>query len=168
MAYNINGNIPCGTDACTGGQHSPAGACNSVYDIILDAIKEVKGEVNDKAAKESTLVESTNTITSKIDSVSSQVSTTEQTIIQGVGDIINALDNVEVDLTPVAKEQTLLDKAEEIKQAVENTKVDIDTSNLASKNLEDFFEVVLDDSEEIITDEEITQELEDIFNTIFN
>ena len=34
--------------------------------------------------------------------------------------------------------------------------------------LVDFFEVTPDTSEEIITDEEITQELEDIFNTIFN
>ena len=38
MAYTINGNIPCGTEACTGREHTPAGACNSVYDIILDAI----------------------------------------------------------------------------------------------------------------------------------
>ena len=32
----------------------------------------------------------------------------------------------------------------------------------------DFFEIIPDTSEEAMTDEEITQELEDIFNTIFN
>lgn len=68
----------------------------------------------------------------------------------------------------VAKESTLTSAKEEIIEAVNSAQVDIDTSNLASKNLEEFFEVVSDDSEEIITDEEITQELEDIFNTIFN
>ena len=73
-----------------------------------------------------------------------------------------------VNLAGVAKETTLLSAKEEIIEAVKNAQVDIDTSNLASKNLEDFFEVVPDDSEEIMTDEEITQELEDIFNTIFN
>ena len=67
-----------------------------------------------------------------------------------------------------ATEATLTSAKEEIIEAVENAKPEIDTSALASKNLEDFFGVVPDDSEEVITDEEITQELEDIFNTIFN
>lgn len=45
-------------------------------------------------------------------------------VTQGVIDLHKKVDDlankqVEVDLTPVAKEQTLLDKAEEIKQAVE-------------------------------------------------
>ena len=82
--------------------------------------------------------------------------------------IDSAIEGVEIDLTPVAKEESLLSAKEEIIEAVNSAQVDIDTSNLASKNLEEFFGVVADDSEEAITDEEITQELEDIFNTIFN
>ena len=208
MAYTLNEEIPCRTEACTGREHSPASACKSVYDIILDAIKDVKGDVANVdalakeetllakvvelkaalnsidfttieqaikdvkgvAAKEGTLVESTNAITSKINAVLSRVSASEMTLIQGVGDILNALDNidVDVDLTEVAKEATLNSAKEEIIEAVNSAQVDIDTSNLASKNLEDFFGVVPDDSEEIMTNEEITQELEDIFNIIFN
>lgn len=46
-------------------------------------------------------------------------------VTQGVIDLHKKVDDlankqVDVDLTPVAKEQTLLNKAEEIKQAVEN------------------------------------------------
>ena len=66
-----------------------------------------------------------------------------------------------VNLAGVAKETTLLSAKEEIIEAVGK-------GGGGSKNLEDFFGVVPDDSEEIITEEEITQELEDIFNTIFN
>ena len=82
----------------------------------------------------------------------------EATLTQGIQDLKNA----------TAKEATLNSAKEEIIEAVNSAQVEIDTSNLASKNLEDFFEVVPDDSEEAITDDEITQELEDIFNTIFN
>lgn len=60
-----------------------------------------------------------------------------------------------------ATESTLTSAKEEILTAVEK-------GGGGSELLEDFFGVVPDDSEEIITDEEITQELEDIFNTIFN
>lgn len=92
-------------------------------------------------------------------------------VTQGIIDLQDKIDNIklpEIDLSAIAKETTLTSAKEEIIEAVNNAQVDIDTSNLASKNLEDFFGVVPDDSEEIITDEEITQELEDIFNTIFN
>ena len=159
MAYTLNEEIPCRTEACTGREHSPASACKSVYDIILDAIKDVKGDVANVdalakeetllakvvelkaalnsidfttieqaikdvkgvAAKEGTLVESTNAITSKINAVLSRVSASEMTLIQGVGDILNALDNidVDVDLTEVAKEATLNSAKEEILTAVE-------------------------------------------------
>ena len=159
MAYTLNEEIPCRTEACTGGEHRPASVCKSVYDIILDAIKDVKGDVANVdalakeetllvnvaelkaalnsidfttieqaikdvkgvAAKEGTLVESTNAITSKINAVLSRVSASEMTLIQGVGDILNALDNidVDVDLTEVAKEATLNSAKEEILTAVE-------------------------------------------------
>ena len=94
-------------------------------------------------------------------------------VTQGVIDLHKKVDDlankqVDVDLTPVAKESTLTSAKEEIIEAVNSAQVEIDTSNLASKNLDDFFGVVADTSEEAITDEEITQELEDIFNTIFN
>ena len=94
----------------------------------------------------------------------------EQTLIEKTEEIKDTIVNTtpKVDLTPVAKESTLTSAKEEIIEAVNSAQLDIDTSNLASKNLEDFFGVVADTSEEAITDEEITQELEDIFNTIFN
>ena len=183
MAYTLNEEIPCRTEACTGGEHRPTSACKSVYDIILDAIKDVKGDVADidALAKEQTLLSKVAELKSALSTIDfttieqaikdvKAVAAKEDTLIQGVGDIIKALESmqVDVDLTPVAKESTLTSAKEEIIEAVNRAQLDIDTSNLASKNLEDFFGVVADTSEEAITDEEITQELEDIFNTIFN
>lgn len=66
----------------------------------------------------------------------------------------------DVDLTPVAKEQTLLDKAEEIKQAVED--------GGGSGILEEFWDVVPEDSEEIISEEDIHAAVEDIWTQTFN
>lgn len=204
MAYTLNEEIPCRTEACTSGEHRPASACNSVYDIILNAIKEVKGDVADidALAKEQTLLNKVAELKSALSTIDfttieqaikdvKAVAAKEDTLIQGVGDIIKALDSmqVDVDLTPVAKEATLNSAKAEIITAIDNAKPEIDLTEVAkestltsakaeilnavenaggSKNLEDFFGVVPDDSEEIITDEEITQELEDIFNTIFN
>jgi hypothetical protein len=137
MAYTINGNIPCGTEACTGREHTPAGACNSVYDIILDAIKEVKGEITniDSLAKEATLLakvaelkEALNTIDFTAIEQAIQgvedVTAKETTLIQGIGDIIKAVENIDftdlensiaevknavanIDFSALAKEETL-------------------------------------------------------------
>lgn len=135
MAYTINGNITCGTEACTGREHTPAGACNSVYDIILDAIKEVKGEVVgiDSLAKEATLLakvaelkEALNTIDFTAIEQAIQdvedVTAKEATLIQGVGDIIKAVENI--DFTD------LENSIEEVKDAV----VNIDFSALAKES----------------------------------
>ena len=108
MAYTINGNIPCGTEACTGREHTPAGACNSVYDIILDAIKEVKGEVAnvDSLAKEATLLakvaelkEALNTIDFTAIEQAIQdvedVTAKEATLIQGISSVAKQGENQE-------------------------------------------------------------------------
>lgn len=79
-----------------------------------------------------------------------------------------ALGEVKIDTTDLAKEQTLIDKAEEIKQAVENAKPEIDTTELASKDLERFWDVVPEDSEEIISEEDIHAAVEDIWIQTFN
>ena len=148
MAYTLNEEIPCRTEACTSGEHRPASACRSVYDIILDAIKEVKGDVADidALAKEQTLL-------SKVAELKSALSTIdfttieqaikdvkagaakEDTLIQGVGDIIKALESmqVDVDLTPVAKETTLNSAKAEIITAIDNAKPEIDLTEVAKE-----------------------------------
>ena len=196
MAYTINGNIPCGTEACTGREHTPAGACNSVYDIILDAIKEVKGEVVgiDSLAKEATLIakvaelkEALNTIDftaieQAIQGVEN-ITAKEATLIQGVSNIIKAVENIDftdlensiaevknavvnIDFSAVAKEDTLNSAKEEILTAVENAKPEIDTSELASKDLERFFGVKPIDGYEFMTAEEVCSTLEEIMTTM--
>lgn len=159
MAYTINGNIPCGTEACTGREHTPAGACNSVYDIILDAIKEVKGEMAnvDSLAKEATLIAKVaelkealstidlTTIEQAIQNVE-DVTAREATLIQGVGDIIKAVENIDftdlensiaevknavanIDFSALAKQSTLLTESQVIQEAIQN----IDLSSVESK-----------------------------------
>lgn len=59
-------------------------------------------------------------------------------VTQGVIDLHKKVDDlankqVDVDLTPVAKESTLTSAKEEIIEAVENSKVKIDTSGLAKQ-----------------------------------
>ena len=200
MAYTINGNIPCGTEACTGREHTPAGACNSVYDIILDAIKEVKGEVAniDSLAKEATLIakvaelkEALNTIDftaieQAIQSVE-DVTAREATLIQGVADIIKAVKNIDftdlensiaevknavanIDFSTLAKEETLTQglssvesKVEEVGSKIDNIKLpEIDTTNIASKDLERFFGVKPIEGYEFMTAEEVCSTLEEI------
>ena len=202
MAYTINGNIPCGTEACTGREHTPAGACNSVYDIILDAIKEVKGEVAniDSLAKEATLIakvaelkEALNTIDftaieQAIQSVE-DVTAREATLIQGVADIIKAVENIDftdlensiaevkdavanIDFSALAKESTLTQvasKVEEVGNKIDNIKLpEIDTTNIASKDLEKFFGLpaALPEGYEFMTAEEVCSTLEDIMTSM--
>jgi hypothetical protein len=165
MAYNINGNIPCGTDACTGRQHSPAGACNSLYDIILNAIKEIKGDVAnlDGLAKEATLLakvaelkEALNTIDFTAIEQAIQdvegVTAKEATLIQGVGDIIKAVENIDftylensiaevkdavanIDLSPIAKEDTLTQGISSVASKVEEVGNKIDNIKLPEIDL---------------------------------
>ena len=148
MAYTLNEEIPCRTEACTSGEHRPASACNSVYDIILDAIKDVKGDVAniDALAKEQTLLNKVAELKSALSTIDFTTieqaikdvkagAAKEDTLIQGVGDIIKALESmqVDVDLTPVAKETTLNSAKAEIITAIENAKPEIDTSELAKQ-----------------------------------
>ena len=211
MAYTLNEEIPCRTEACTSGEHRPASACNSVYDIILDAIKDVKGDVAniDALAKEQTLLNKVAELKSALSTIDFTTieqaikdvkagAAKEDTLIQGVGDIIKALESmqVDVDLTPVAKETTLnsakaeiitaIDNAkpeidltdvakestlnsakEEIITAVENIELpEIDTTNIASKDLERFFGVKPIDGYEFMTAEEVCSTLEEIMTTM--
>ena len=149
MAYTINGNIPCGTEACTGREHTPAGACNSVYDIILDAIKEVKGEVAnvDSLAKEATLLAKVAELKEALNSIDftaiekeienvGDVTAREATLIQGVADIIKAVENIDftdlensiaevknavanIDFSALAKEDTLIQGISSVESKVE-------------------------------------------------
>jgi hypothetical protein len=200
MAYTINGNIPCGTEACTGRKHTPAGACKSVYDIILDAIKEVKGEITniDSLAKEATLLakvaelkEALNTIdfTSIEQAIQDveDVTAREETLSQGVKDIIKAIKNIDftdlensiaevknavanIDFSALAKEETLTQvqsKVEEVGNKIDNIKLpEIDTTNIASKDLERFFGVKPIEGYEFMTAEEVCAELEEIMTSI--
>ena len=148
MAYTLNEEIPCRTEACTSGEHRPASACNSVYDIILDAIKDVKGDVADidALAKEQTLLSKVAELKSALSTIDfttieqaikdvKAVAAKEDTLNRGVWDIIKALESVQVDvdLTPVAKETTLNSAKEEILTAVDNAKPEIDTSAIAKQ-----------------------------------
>lgn len=140
---------------------------SSLETTLVSGLNEVKDAVNniDFTDLETAIGEVKDAVANIDFSALAQEATLTQGI-QAVKDAIAAIPAT--DLTPVAKESTLTSAKEEIIEAVNSAQVEIDTSNLASKNLEDFFGVVADDSEEIITDEEVTQELEDIFNTIFN
>ena len=211
MAYTLNEEIPCRTEACTSGEHRPASACRSVYDIILDAIKEVKGDVADidALAKEQTLLSKVAELKSALSTIDfttieqaikdvKAVAAKEDTLIQGVGDIIKALESMqvdvdltpvaketslnsakaeiitavnnakpEIDLTEVAKETTLNSAKEEILTAVENIELpEIDTTNIASKDLERFFGVKPIEGYEFITAEEVCSTLEEIITTM--
>jgi hypothetical protein len=160
MAYTINGNIPCGTEACTGREHTPAGACNSVYDIILDAIKEVKGEVAnvDSLAKEATLIAKVAELKEALNSIDftaieqaiqgvRDVTAREATLIQGVGDIIKAVANIDftdlknsiaevknavanIDFSALAKEDTLTQGISSVESKVEEVGNKIDNIKL--------------------------------------
>ena len=160
MAYTINGNIPCGTEACTGREHTPAGACNSVYDIILDAIKEVKGEVAnvDSLAKEATLIAKVAELKEALNSIDftaieqaiqgvEDVTAKEATLIQGVADIIKAVENIDftdlensiaevknvvvnIDFSALAKEETLTQGISSVESKVEEVGNKIDNIKL--------------------------------------
>ena len=103
-------------------------------------------------------------------------------VTQGVIDLHAKVDDlankqVEVDLSPIAKEDTLTQglssvesKVEEVGNKIDNIKLpEIDTSELASKDLERFFGLPSAIPEyEPMTEEELIAQAEDIWNTIFN
>ncbi len=69
-------------------------------------------------------------------------------------------------LNEIAKESTFIDKAEEIKAEIKNAKPEIDTSNIASKDLERFFGVKPIETYEFMTEEEVCSTLEEIMTTM--
>lgn len=95
MAFTLNDNIPCGTEACATSKHESS-ACNSVDNVLISGIKDIK---------------------------------------KGISDIEGKLDNINVDLTPVAKETTLLAKVAELKEALNS--IDFTAIEQAIKGVED-------------------------------
>lgn len=156
MAYNINGGIPCGTDTCTGSEHRPASACNSVYDIILNAIKEIKGDVAnlDGIAKEATLLAKVAELKDALNTIDftaieqaiqdvEDVTAREATLSQGIADVIKAVENIDftdlensiaevrdavanIDFSALAKENTLTQVASKVEEESEAIKSKID------------------------------------------
>jgi imidazoleglycerol phosphate synthase glutamine amidotransferase subunit HisH len=119
------------------------------------------------------------------------VTAKEATLIQGVGDIIKAVENIDftdlensiaevkdavanIDLSPIAKEDTLTQgissvasKVEEVGNKIDNIKLpEIDTTNIASKDLERFFGVKPIEGYEFMTAEEVCAELEEIMTSM--
>ena len=119
------------------------------------------------------------------------VTAKEATLIQGVEDIIKAVENIDftdlensiaevknavvnIDFSALAQEDTLTQgissvesKVEEVGNKIDNIKLpEIDTTELASKDLERFFGVKPIDGYEFMTAEEICAELEDIMTTM--
>lgn len=138
MSFILNDNIPCGTEACATSKHE-SGVCNSVDNILISGIKDIKKRLNDignnltPVAKEATLLakvaelkEALNTIDftaieQAIQNVEN-ITAREDTLIQGVGDIIKAIENI--DFTD------LENSIAEVKNAVAN----IDFSALAKQS----------------------------------
>ena len=119
------------------------------------------------------------------------VTAKEATLIQGVEDIIKAVENIDftdlensiaevknavvnIDFSALAQEDTLTQgissvesKVEKVGNKIDNIKLpEIDTTELASKDLERFFGVKPIDGYEFMTAEEICAELEDIMTTM--
>jgi hypothetical protein len=115
------------------------------------------------------------------------VTAKETTLIQGIGDIIKAVENIDftdlensiaevknavanIDFSALAKEETLTkvqSKVEEVGNKIDNIKLpEIDTTNIASKDLERFFGVKPIEGYEFMTAEEICAELEEIMTSM--
>ena len=119
------------------------------------------------------------------------VTAKEATLIQGVGDIIKAVENIDftdlensiaevkdavanIDFSALAKENTLTqvaskveEESEAIKSKIDNIKLpEIDTTNIASKDLEKFFGVKPIESYEFMTPEEVCSTLENIMTSM--
>jgi hypothetical protein len=121
------------------------------------------------------------------------VTAREATLIQGVGDIIKAVENIDftdlensiaevknavanIDFSALAKEDTLTQglssvesKVEEVGNKIDNIKLpEIDTTNIASKDVEKFFGLpaALPEGYEFMTAEEVCSELEEIMTSM--
>ena len=115
------------------------------------------------------------------------VTAREATLIQGVSDIIKAVENIDftdlensiaevknavanIDFSALAKEDTLTQvasKVEEVGSKIDNIQLpEIDTTNIASKDLEKFFGVKPIEGYEFMTAEEVCSTLEEIMTTM--
>ena len=127
-------------------------------DTLTQGIQAVKDAIDAIPATDLTPVEQAVAETAK-----------ETTLNSAKDEIITAIDNAkpEIDLTEVAKETTLNSAKEEILTAVENIELpEIDTTNIASKDLERFFGVKPIEGYEFMTPEEVCSELEDIMTAM--
>jgi hypothetical protein len=217
MAYQLNDNITCGTEACATSKHESS-ACSSVDNVLISGIKYIKKALSDieskfdnikvdltPVAKEATLIAKVAELKEALNSIDftaieqaiqgvEDVTAREATLIQGVEDIIKAVENIDftdlensiaevknavvnIDFSALAKEEALTQvasKVEEESQAIQakidNIKLpEIDTTNIASKDLERFFGLPAALPEyEPMTEEELIAQAEDIWNTIFN
>lgn len=214
MAFILNDNIPCGTEACATSKHESS-ACNSVDNVLISGIKYIKKVLSDieskfdnikvdltPVAKEATLIAKVAELKEALNSIDftaieqaiqgvEDVTAKETTLIQGVGDIIKAVENIDftnlensiaevkdavanIDFSALAKEETLTQgissverKVEEVGNKIDNIKLpEIDTTNIASKDLEKFFGVKPIEGYEFMTPEEVCSTLEDIMTSM--
>jgi hypothetical protein len=145
MAFTLNDNIPCGTEACATSKHESS-ACNSVDNVLISGIKDIKKGISDiegkldnidvdltPVAKEATLLAKVAELKEVLNSIDftaieqaiqnvEDVTAKEATLIQGVEDIIKAVENI--DFTD------LENSIAEVKNAVAN----IDFSALAKQS----------------------------------
>ena len=180
MGYTLNNQEVCSRITCASGLHDHKGAGNSTTDIIIEGIHSIIAKVQDlntsDSAKEKTLVEGIKSILSKVENIDFT------DLEQAIGEVKDAVANIdfsalaqETTLTQgiqylkdvTAKENTLNSAKEEILTAVENIKLpEIDTTNIASKDLERFFGVKPIEGYEFMTAEEVCSTLEDIMTAM--
>lgn len=120
MAFHLGTTTNTGLSADTSTVHSSSPSSD---DIVISGVNELRRTV----AQENTLTDGIRTILNKVDNV--DLSSVEQAI----GEVKDAVENIEVDLTPVAKEDSLLSAKEEILTAVENAKPEIDLTGVAQQ-----------------------------------
>lgn len=132
---------------------------NIDFTDLENSIAEVKNAVANidfsALAKEDTLTQGISSLESKVEEESQAI----QGKIDGLTDSLV--------VNPVAKESTIIDESQSIKDKIDNIKLpEIDTTNIASKDLERFFGVKPIDGYEFMTPEEICAELEEIMTSI--
>lgn len=155
-------------------------AIASVVQAII-ALKQSVANIDTNGAKESTLLQGIADLKDAFANI--DLSSLETTLVSGLNEVKDAVNNIDftdlensiaevknavvnIDFSAVAKEDTLNSAKEEILTAVENAKPEIDTSELASKDLERFFGVKPIDGYEFMTAEEVCSTLEEIMTTM--
>jgi hypothetical protein len=166
-------------------------AIASVVQAIL-TLKQSVANIDTTGAKESTLLQGIADLKNAFANI--DLSSLETTLVSGLNEVKDAVNNIDftdlensiaevkdavanIDFSALAKEEALTQvasKVEEESQAIQakidNIKLpEIDTTNIASKDLERFFGLPAALPEyEPMTEEELIAQAEDIWNTIFN